>query len=597
MFWSEAAKISSADKQLTNIIGNVSGPEAISQLFHEKYKTLYNSVPTSDSDLSNIKNTLGERLHPSEVSNLDRVTPELICHCIGKLKPGKGDGSKGFRSDHHINAGNSLNVLLSLLFRVMVIHGHYPRNLLVSTIISIPKDLKSSLCNVDNYRSISLFNSIAKVFDYVIIELCNDQLIATDMQYAYKENHSTTLCSLMYLETLQYYRNSGSNVFSCLLDASKAFDRVHYGKLFNILLSKKLPICIIRMLLDCYVRQESRASWSSYYTDYFTMSNGVKQGGVLSAILFTLYLDKLLIRLKNSNIGCSINGCYTGALSYADDITLSCPSIRGLNRMLEICNSFAAEHNLIFNTKKSLGIKYGDPVCASETIYLGGKKIRWESSVCHLDNYFDTKLSDMIDYKIKCSRFIGSVNRVMANFGHLQSHILSQIFKTHCCTFYGSALWYFNSEGFAKMCTTWNKGVRTILELPIRAHTYLLGPLLNQQNIHEQLYVRSICCLYTMYHSSNYIVRTVFNNALYNSNSCIGYKMAYFRNTYAVDITKHDPSFVFSRVQATGTYNNIVHNATMDNLLTLLHVRSDISYIEGFDGSDIDDLIELVATL
>ena len=80
-----------------------------------------------------------------------------------------------------INAGNSLNVLLSLLFRAMVIHGHYPRNLLVSTIISIPKDLKSSLCNVDNYRGISLFNSIAKVFDYVFIELCNNQLIATDM--------------------------------------------------------------------------------------------------------------------------------------------------------------------------------------------------------------------------------------------------------------------------------------------------------------------------------------------------------------------------------------------------------------------------------
>ena len=106
-----------------------------------------------------------------------------------------------------------------------------------------------------------------------------------------------------------------------------------------------------------------------------------------------------------------------------------------------------------------------------------------------------------------------------------------------------------------------------------------------------------IRCLCTMYHSSKSIVRTVFNNALYNSNSCIGYKMAYFRNTYAVDITKHDPKFVFSRVKATGTYNNIAHKATIDNLLTLLHVRFDISYIEGFDGSDIDDLIELVATL
>ena len=96
-----------------------------------------------------------------------------------------------------------------------------------------------------------------------------------------------------------------------------------------------------------------------------------------------------------------------------------------------------------------------------------------------------------------CSSFIGSVNRVMANFGYLQSHSLSQILKTHCCTFHGSALWHFNSQGFAKICTTWNKGVRTILKLPIRAHTYLLGPLLSQQNIHEQLYVRSIRCLYT----------------------------------------------------------------------------------------------------
>ena len=95
---------------------------------------------------------------------------------------------------------------------------------------------------------------------------------------------------------------------------------------------------------------------------------------------------------------------------------------------------------------------------------------------------------------------------------------------------------------------------------------------MNQQNIHERLYVRSIRCLCTMYHSSNYNVRTVFNNALYNSNSCIGYTMAYFRNTDAVDITKHDPSLFFSCVKGTGTYNNMAHNATIDKLLTLLHV-------------------------
>ena len=48
-----------------------------------------------------------------------------------------------------------------------------------------------------------------------------------------------------------------------------------------------------------------------------------------------------------------------------------------------------------------------------------------------------------------------------------------------------------------------------------------------------------------MYHSSNSIVRTIFNNALYDSNSCIGYKMAYFRNAYAIITTKHDPILFF----------------------------------------------------
>ena len=65
-------------------------------------------------------------------------------------------------------------------------------------------------------------------------------------------------------------------------------------------------------------------------------------------------IDKLLIMLRDSGFGCKIDNCYTGAISYADDITLSCPSIRVLNRMLDICNKFAAEHYLIFNSKKSL---------------------------------------------------------------------------------------------------------------------------------------------------------------------------------------------------------------------------------------------------
>ena len=81
---------------------------------------------------------------------------------------------------------------------------------------------------------------------------------------------------------------------------------------------------IIRLLLDSYLRQLTCVAWGLFKSRYFSLSNGVKQGGVLSPILFTLYIDKLLIRLKHAHIGCHMNNIFTGALSYADDNNNNC---------------------------------------------------------------------------------------------------------------------------------------------------------------------------------------------------------------------------------------------------------------------------------
>ena len=54
------------------------------------------------------------------------------------------------------------------------------------------------------------------------------------MQFGFKSNHSTVLCTAIYIEIINHYVNKGSNVYSCLLDASKEFDQVHCGRLLDV---------------------------------------------------------------------------------------------------------------------------------------------------------------------------------------------------------------------------------------------------------------------------------------------------------------------------------------------------------------------------
>ena len=257
----------------------------------------------------------------------------------------------------------------------MIVHGHYPSELLKSTIISIPKDKTASLSNCDNYRGVSVFNSTHKLFDYVIIDLCGDSLSTSDMQYGYKNNHSTTMCTIILKEVIDHYINGNSNVYCCLIDTSKAFHKIHYGKLSSTLLERNINVYCIRLIVDSYVRQVSRVSWGNHLSQYFELSSGVKQSGVLSPILFNIYIDKLLLELKGSGYRCQINNIFVGALCYADDVTLLSPSIRGLNALITLCKVFAKNFDITFNCKKSVCIKFDRKLIGYEHVHLNDKKI------------------------------------------------------------------------------------------------------------------------------------------------------------------------------------------------------------------------------
>ena len=152
------------------------------------------------------------------------------------------------------------------------------------------------------------------------------------------------MCTGALKNVVSLYINRGSSVLGCFLDASKAFDLVNHGMLFQKLLDRGLPMPVVRFLSLMYRDQQMCVQWNVHYPTHFVclMVSG-RAVSVLSPVLFSVYLDGL------SSVGCYWGGNFAGAICYADDIVLFVPSASALRRMLSICVSYATSHGLVFN--------------------------------------------------------------------------------------------------------------------------------------------------------------------------------------------------------------------------------------------------------
>ena len=139
-------------------------------------------------------------------------------------------------------------------------------------------------------------------------------------------------------------------MYSCLLDFSKAFDKVNFAQLFKKLRTRAVPAVLLRLVIYIYLKQSCFIRWNSVESDIFMVKNGVRQGAILSPSLFCVYIDTLLSQLRDAGLGCHIGGTFLGAYGYADDVMLLAPTRQGLQEMLKICENFATSHSMLFST-------------------------------------------------------------------------------------------------------------------------------------------------------------------------------------------------------------------------------------------------------
>ena len=163
----------------------------------------------------------------------------------------------------------------------------------------------------------------------------------------------------------------------------------------------------------------------------------MKQGGVLSALLFSIYMDNLFVQLKHSDLGCHLGNTFVGVFEYADDVILLSPTVYSLNHLYQQRNKYCNEYDIKLNPKKSKLIAYNRNI---SSVYLGNNYIQWHTCEKHLGNSFGPNVGDK-DIRNKITEMIVYTNHSIFLFGKVSYKVKYQLFKTYCMPLYGSVLW------------------------------------------------------------------------------------------------------------------------------------------------------------
>ena len=213
--------------------------------------------------------------------------------------------------------------------------------------------------------------------------------------------------------------NHNTPVYSVFLDASKAFDKVNHHLLFKKLISRKVPMCFIRLLQFWYSKQTMFVKWGGLFSEPFNVSTGVRQGGVLSPYLFALYIDELSHSLNRVKAGCYIGNSSLNHILFADDLCCFCPSLDGLRKLLQVCYKYASSHDIVFNCKKSFGMLFSPKnfkLIHKPKLLIGNSHIRFVKTVKYLEVYLDSSLADDIDINRQVRSLYCTANKLETKF-------------------------------------------------------------------------------------------------------------------------------------------------------------------------------------
>src|SRR5688572_14257763 len=143
------------------------------------------------------------------------------------------------------------------------------------------------------------------------------------------------------------------NIYLCFIDYQKAFDRVSHDKLVEIMEKAGIPELERRLIINLYWDQEANIRWENETTRTIKTRKEVRQGCILSPILFKLFSEFMISEALDEVEGILFNEVNITNFRYADDAVLAAYSKKKLQMMLDKLNMTCNKYGMAINVKKT----------------------------------------------------------------------------------------------------------------------------------------------------------------------------------------------------------------------------------------------------
>ena len=336
-------------------------------------------------------------LEEKQEDEIPPILPSELTNTINKLKNKKAPGPDSITAEMLKASGSTMNHLLLDFFNNIINGNEIPAELTTAEIVTLHKKGDKRLPS--NYRPISLLSHIYKLLSTIIYNRIAPTIRESlnDTQAAYQPSRGTIeqIQSVQQIieKTLEYQNTA----VMCFVDFTKAFDSIKQEKLWQTLRElTNLNSRYINIIARLYQNSTATIRTDIGNSRCIKLNKGVKQGDVLSALLFCIIILAILINtLETTDNGIRIGGKNIHDLDYADDLDLMTSNPESMNELLEKFADTAEQYGLKINKKKTEVMLIGN-INNTNAIHIKNEPLKEVNEFTYLGRKFSNDGVDLI---------------------------------------------------------------------------------------------------------------------------------------------------------------------------------------------------------